>query len=279
MENIDFTGKMIDASEREYTEGELQTLCLRLVENKDNVQSLDLHEISLNDTNCGVLALCFYELKSLHDLSLCWNALTVIGLEQLIPSWTNNSKLRDLYLAGNVGIADSGVELLAKSGLLVQLEVLDLGECGIGFEGAIILANALPESSLKELSLGLNKDLGDDGMRALCNVLPRCKLESLDVTQCSITDSGVTPLAIALNACPKLREIRMNDNEITDVGALLLREALRQSLVVCVLDLEGNDDITQEMLTEVYTYLKPSQLLYERQSSTAAAREDDEEEE
>ncbi|KAH9258636.1 hypothetical protein BASA81_003138 [Batrachochytrium salamandrivorans] len=253
VEQLESGETMVDGSGEELSEQEFTQLGLALVQHGDQVQSLDLHETGLTDFEAQILAQTFSQMPSLHDLSLCWNHLTPPGLLVLASSFTSN--LKDLYLAGNLQLGDLAVEHLKSSGLLGQLEVLDLGECGLGLEGTIILANHLSTSRLRELSLGLNVDIGDDGLRSLCNVLDKSKLESLDVTGCGVTDAGVIPLAIAMNACPCLREIRLNDNDITDGGALLLGQALKQSTVVTVLDLEGNPQVSEEMLQEMYKYL------------------------
>ncbi|KAL1261223.1 hypothetical protein QQF64_009050, partial [Cirrhinus molitorella] len=97
-------------------------------------------------------------------------------------------------------------------------------DCGITDEGCAALASALrsnPEH-LRDLDLSDNK-IGDS-VTLLSAVLEdsRCKLETLDLMNCGITDEGCAALASALRSNPEhLRYLDLSDSKLGDSVALL----------------------------------------------------------
>ncbi|XP_076836603.1 NACHT, LRR and PYD domains-containing protein 12-like isoform X1 [Brachyhypopomus gauderio] len=130
-----------------------------------------------------------------------------------------SSHLRELNMKYNKP-GGSGVKQLTA--LLedshCKLETLQLFNCSITEEGCAALCSALrsnPSSHLRELNLDYNKP-GDSGVKQLSALLedPHCKLERLDLSNCSITEEGCAALASALRSNPssQLRELNLNDN-------------------------------------------------------------------
>uniref|UniRef100_A0A8C8AV87 NACHT, LRR and PYD domains-containing protein 3 n=1 Tax=Otus sunia TaxID=257818 RepID=A0A8C8AV87_9STRI len=96
------------------------------------------------------------------------------------------------------------------------------GSCGA-------LAAVLPVCpSLRELHLGVN-ELGDGGVRRLSEGLrdPACRLQTLRLWQCRLTEGSCGALAAVLPVCPSLRELHLGDNELGDGGVRRLSEGLR----------------------------------------------------
>ncbi|CAI5657229.1 unnamed protein product [Oreochromis niloticus] len=84
-------------------------------------------------------------------------------------------------------------------------------------------------SSLRELDLS-NNDLRDSGVRLFSAGLknPHCKLESLSLSGCLITEEGCTSLASALTSNPShLRELDLSYNHPGDSGVKLLSAGLK----------------------------------------------------
>ena len=89
-------------------------------------------------------------------------------------------------------------------------------------------------SGVRILQLSHNKELGDEGIAAISAGLKaggkQVKLESLNLSNCGVTDAGVQALGIALlgNAknCDCLRDINLSGNEITDEGVKMLTEGI-----------------------------------------------------
>ncbi|XP_067296857.1 NLR family CARD domain-containing protein 3-like isoform X3 [Pseudorasbora parva] len=113
---------------------------------------------------------------------------------------------------------------VVKASRSAQLE-----RCNITAEGCAALASALRSNShLRELELTGNK-IGDEGVTLLSDGLkdPHCKLETLRLRSCNITDEGCAALASALRSNSHLRELDLTDNIIGDKGVTLLSDELK----------------------------------------------------
>ncbi|MCI4378842.1 hypothetical protein PGIGA_G00220880 [Pangasianodon gigas] len=147
---------------------------------------------------------------------------------------SNSSSLRELDLSNN-NLQDSGVKLLS-AGLEnphCTLETLSLDRCRITGEGCASLASALktnPSSHLKELNLNGNNP-GESGVKLLSDLLkdPRCKLETLQLSDCSITSKGCAVLASALksNLSSHLKELNLDYNTPGESGVKLLSDLVK----------------------------------------------------
>ncbi|KAG9281451.1 ribonuclease inhibitor-like, partial [Astyanax mexicanus] len=106
-----------------------------------------------------------------------------------------------------------------------------LKDCSITGEDCAALVSALKlnPSHLRELNLGDN-ELGDSGVKLLSDLLkdPHCKLENLQLEDCSITGGGCAALVSALKLNPShLRELNLNNNNQGDSGVKLLSDLLK----------------------------------------------------
>ncbi|XP_018581254.1 NACHT, LRR and PYD domains-containing protein 12-like isoform X2 [Scleropages formosus] len=110
---------------------------------------------------------------------------------------------------------------LSKTAMLDQCELT--GQC------CEDLASTLSSnfSNLKELDLS-NNDLEDSGVKLLSVGLqnPHCKLETLRLEQCKLTEKCCEALALALSSDSNLREVDLSDNELHDLGMKLLSSGL-----------------------------------------------------
>ncbi|XP_060759902.1 ribonuclease inhibitor-like [Neoarius graeffei] len=100
------------------------------------------------------------------------------------------------------------------------------GGCGVSEEGCAALSSALRSnpSHLRELDLS-NSNLRDSGVKCLCAVLenPHCKLETLGLRRCGVSEEGCAALASALRSNPShLRVLSVYWNKIGDSGKKLL---------------------------------------------------------
>ncbi|XP_048015972.1 uncharacterized protein LOC125248296 [Megalobrama amblycephala] len=158
---------------------------------------------------------------------LSCSGLTDEGCASLASALRSNpSHLRKLDLSGN-NLGDSGVKLLSVlENPHCKLEELRLNDCGITDQGCAALALALRSnpSHIRELNLSENK-LQDSGVKLLFAVLenPHCKLETLWLNYCGVTDEGCAALASALRSNPShLKVLHLSGNNLGQSGVKLL---------------------------------------------------------
>ncbi|XP_036795539.1 NLR family CARD domain-containing protein 3-like [Oncorhynchus mykiss] len=124
----------------------------------------------------------------------------------------------------------------SEEGLLRLLPVVKasraalLSGCGVTEEGCASLVSALMSnpSHLRELDLS-NNDLKDSGVDLLSAGLgnPHCKLETLRLSRCLVTEEGCASLVSALRSNPShLRELDLSYNHPGDSGVRLLSARL-----------------------------------------------------
>uniref|UniRef100_A0A8C7K9H7 NACHT domain-containing protein n=1 Tax=Oncorhynchus kisutch TaxID=8019 RepID=A0A8C7K9H7_ONCKI len=145
----------------------------------------------------------------------------------------------------------------SEKGLLRLLPVVKasraalLSGCLVTEEGCASLVSALRSnpSHLRELDLSYNHP-GDSGVRLLSAGLedPHCRLETLRLTVCKLTDTSCEVLASVLSSNPShLRELDLSNNDLKDSGVELLSAGLENphckletlSLSGCLVTEEG----------------------------------------
>ncbi|XP_035804488.1 NACHT, LRR and PYD domains-containing protein 12-like isoform X2 [Amphiprion ocellaris] len=141
------------------------------------------------------------------------------------------SSLRGLDLSNN-DLQDVGVKRLS-AGLespRCRLEDLRLSWCCMSEKGCDYLASVFQSkpSSLRNLDLS-NNDLRDLGVELLSLGLerPNCRLETLSLSGCLVTEKGCSSLASAISFNPShLRELDLSYNHPGDSGLKLLSAGL-----------------------------------------------------
>uniref|UniRef100_A0A8C7YHV4 NLR family CARD domain-containing protein 3-like n=1 Tax=Oryzias sinensis TaxID=183150 RepID=A0A8C7YHV4_9TELE len=229
----------------------LEDVLLRLMPVVKASSKAVLSFCSLTERSCEALAsVLTSRFCSLRDLDLSNNGLQESGLELLwgglqspncvletlrlsgcllseksLQCFHLQTRLRDLDLSNNP--LQASVQLLSAGlrGPQCHLETLRLQCCGLSGESCELLSAVLSSSSsLTDLDLS-NNDLLDAGVKHLSAALKTldCRLESLRLSGCQVSEEGCVCLDAALSSNPShLKELDLSYNYPGDLGTKLL---------------------------------------------------------
>ncbi|KPP58451.1 NACHT, LRR and PYD domains-containing protein 12-like [Scleropages formosus] len=218
-----------------------------ILNSDSNLRELDLSDNDLRDSGVELLSAglgnkrCKLDTLRLNRCSLtegCYGVLTSV--------LSSDSNLRVLDLSDS-DLRDSGVELLSNGlgNKQCKLDTLRLNRCSLTERGCEDLASVL-SSDLNLRVLGLSdNDLQDSGVQLLCYGLgnQKCKLDTLKLSGCCVTERGCTSLASALhlNPCSHLRELDLSYNHPGDSRVKLLSDLLEDPHLWTMVDSIGSD--------------------------------------
>jgi len=237
----------------------------------DAVLCLDMSANGISER--GVIAMCeaLQNNACLEMLSLSSNNLQDAGTVALATYLETNPSINTLNL-NSCGIGDAGAVALAK--MLKKnttLTALELNNNSIDYEGTCAIAMALAENSTLEMlsmsgnyvgglgasalangmisnegikGLMLNgNDIGNIGIESLCRALSsrKTKLSNLDIGNNGIGHEAGPYLAAYIKDDGELSSLNLYMNELCDLGAIEICNALKHNAGIEILDIGGNN--------------------------------------
>jgi len=213
---------------------------------KNRRVALNLQSKNYGDEEILVLSkhLAKYNQATITTASFQSSRLTDRGFCTFVNEVLSNSRaaqVQALYMYECSMLTDKSIRALAASlsKTYCPLKFLCLKNCNIGVQGAQLLADAILQNRrLYRLSLENNR-IGDLGAKALLSATldpPHSSLMSLNLANNMITDAALDHLG----PLTKLEELHLDENYISDAGALDLCKSVMNSKSMQWLNLRQN---------------------------------------
>ncbi|XP_067399748.1 NACHT, LRR and PYD domains-containing protein 12-like [Emydura macquarii macquarii] len=238
----------------------VKLLCEGLKSQNSRLQKIVLWGCELTDDCCGELSSVLSTRRTLVEVNLNLNELGDSGVRRLCTGLKHpDCKLQKLWLdkcgltAKCCGVlssvistsqtltelslnlnklGDSGVKQLCE-GLKhpdCKLQMLGLFRCDLTADCCGDLSSALGQNQiLTELDLKWNRQLGDSGVKVLCERLkhPNCRLKKIRFSWCNLTADCCGDLSTVLSTNQTLTELDLGENNLGYSGVKLLCEKLK----------------------------------------------------
>jgi len=207
---LDFTNYLLD--------GETFRMMIPFFKNNNSLNCLEVSEYTMSADCLRQLALAIGECNaSLHTVRIYGNEIQS-GIVDIITALSTHPQLKRIDFSGmNIG----GVSCIALSTLLrcstTNLQLLDLGNCGIDDEGIESLSQSIRGIKLQKLKLTGNRSITTRGWKAVSSLLatPSCCLERLDISYNNIGDNEALLFADALASNSSLRYLDLSGDGMT----------------------------------------------------------------
>nr|XP_010960235.1 NACHT, LRR and PYD domains-containing protein 9 [Camelus bactrianus] len=204
-------------------------LCSLFKTNK-NFQMLDLDNCQFDEASLAILCKTLAQPACKLQKFVCNFASNLINGLDFFKAVLHSPHLKYLNLSGT-GLSHPDVRRLCETlrHPMCSIEKLMLGKCDITDQACRDIASVLVHNKkLKLLSLVQNP-VKNEGVMALCDALkdPRCALEMLLLTQCSLTSAACGSISQALLCNRSLTLLDLGSNFLQDAGVTSLCASLK----------------------------------------------------
>ncbi|KAM4894804.1 leucine-rich repeat-containing protein 31 [Sylvia borin] len=213
--------------------------------------NLTVLDLSINkNIGCSmkVIAQDLKNVPDLKELNLHMCGLKQDSLQGLDTALQHLAELRKLDISCNREIGGGFKASTAHLASLKNLEVLDLHQCCVTEEDMTALSQVIPLlSSLQELNLSSNKNVGlsSDPLLDRLRFLP--KLRSVTISNCGLGEESLSSLAEAALHLPELEILDLSWNKCVGGNLKLLLGALKLATEIQVLRLSSCNLVAEDL--------------------------------
>ncbi|XP_039343294.1 leucine-rich repeat-containing protein 31 isoform X3 [Mauremys reevesii] len=215
------------------------------------IHDLEVLDISINrNIGCSLKSIA-QELKNvpvLKELNLHMCGLKQDGLQYLDRAFQYLPELNKLDLSCNKEIGGGFKDSAAHLASFKDLEVLDLHQCCVTEEDMVVLTQVIPLlSSLQELNLSSNKNIGVSSNYLFSRLRFLPKLKSVIVSSCSLGEDSFASLAETALHLPELEILDLSWNKCVGGNLKLLLEALKLATEIRTLRLSSCNLVAEDL--------------------------------
>ncbi|XP_048171069.1 leucine-rich repeat-containing protein 31 [Corvus hawaiiensis] len=215
------------------------------------IPNLEVLDLSINkNIGCSmkVIAQDLKNVPGLKELNLHMCGLKQDSLQSLDTALQHLAELRKLDISCNREIGGGFKDSAAHLASLKNLEVLDLHQCCVTEEDMTVLCQVIPLlSSLQDLNLSSNKNVGlsSDPLLGRLRFLP--KLRSVSISNCGLGEESLSSLAEAALHLPELEILDLSWNKCVGGNLKLLLGALKLATEIQVLRLSSCNLVAEDL--------------------------------
>ena len=223
-----------------------------VIKNNSNLERLHLANNNLRKSSILILQ-ALKENSNLQLLDLNGNKVTGEAAENLASVIKNNSNLEQLGLANN-DLRTSSILILQAMKENSKLKALNLNGNNMTGEAAEDLASVIKNNSnLEQLGLA-NNDLKTSSVLVLQALKEISKLKDLNLNDNNITDQAAEDLASVIKNNSNLEQLYLANNDLKTSSVLIL-QALKENSKLTVLNLNDNN-MTGEAAEDLASVIK-----------------------
>ncbi|KFO69330.1 Leucine-rich repeat-containing protein 31, partial [Cuculus canorus] len=215
------------------------------------IPDLEVLDLSINkNIGCSVkvIAQDLKNVPGLKELNLHMCGLKQDSLQGLDTALQHLAELRKLDISCNKEIGGGFKDSAANLASLKNLEVLDLHQCCVTEEDMTVLSQVIPLlSSLQELNLSSNKNVGISSSPLLSRLRFLPKLKSVAISNCGLDEESFSSLAEAALHLPELEILDLSWNKCVGGNLKLLLGALKLATEIQVLRLSSCNLVAEDL--------------------------------